>query len=364
MVRVAVAHDYLTQRGGGERVALAIGRTFESSPFYTAVFDAEATYSGFSSLDIRTSALQRVPAFRRDPRRALPLLARAWDSFPAVDADALVVSSSGWAHGLRAAKGTAKLVYCHNPARWLYQQDEYVTRAIEARALKAVRFHLTRWDQRAARTADLYVANSTVVQRRIHDTYGIDARVLYPPVSIDPTGDADPVPGERPGFWLTVSRGRGYKNTQAVIDGVLRTKQGRLLVTGERPPSVPVHERVRWLGIVTEAQLRWLYANARALVSVSNEDFGLTPIEANAFGTPVAVLQAGGFLDSTAPGRSGAWIAAASAEAVQAALESFPHFDAEVVRRHAANFSESRFLAALRNLTSEAVDLHRPKAYE
>ena len=50
-------------------------------------------------------------------------LARAASTFR-VDADVVLVSSSGWAHGFRHTGRT--LVYCYSPARWLYQTDEYL----------------------------------------------------------------------------------------------------------------------------------------------------------------------------------------------------------------------------------------------
>ena len=56
---------------------------------------------------------------------------------------------------------------------------------------------------------------------------------------------------------------------------------------------------------MTDAQLRWLYANCRALVAASHEDFGLTPLEAASFGKPTAALRWGGFLDTIDEGRNG-----------------------------------------------------------
>ena len=116
--RVAIAHDYLTQRGGAERVVLALTRAFPDAPVYTTLFDPASTFPEFSSVDVRTSGLNRVSAFRRDHRLALPVLAMAANSIR-IDADVVIASSSGWAHGFRTSG--AKVVYCYSPARWLYQ---------------------------------------------------------------------------------------------------------------------------------------------------------------------------------------------------------------------------------------------------
>jgi len=352
-MRVALAHDYLTQRGGAERVALEMARAFPGSTLYTSVYNSRATFTGFSQVRIVTSVLQLVGAFRRDPRLTLPMLPAAWERLRVDDVDAVVCSSTGWAHAISTAAGCRKIVYCHNPARWLYQPDEYFKSHAVRTGFEAVRRRLATWDKAHARTASLYVANSSVVARRIRDAYGIEPVVLHPPVAIDVDGPQDAVPGLAPGFWLTVARGRCYKNTPVLEDAVRRLGDAPLAVVGVDETGSQ-EGLVHRLGVVTDAQLRWLYANARALVSISFEDFGLTPIEANAFGTPVAVLRAGGFVDSTVEGRSGSFIDEPTADAVYATLKEFPDFDPAVVRENAERFGVQRFQTELHRLVESA----------
>src|SRR3954464_8624847 len=76
--RVAIAHDYVTQRGGAERVVLTLLRAFPGAPLYTSFFAPESTFPEFADYDVRVSGLNRVGVLRRDPRRALPLLAGAF----------------------------------------------------------------------------------------------------------------------------------------------------------------------------------------------------------------------------------------------------------------------------------------------
>ena len=121
--RIAIAHDYLTQRGGAERVVLSMARAFPESPIYTTLYEPELTYPEFTDLDIRVSRLNAIGVLRRNHRLALPVLSLA-SSMINIDADIVVVSSSGWAHGF-STRGR-KLVYCHSPARWLYQRETYL----------------------------------------------------------------------------------------------------------------------------------------------------------------------------------------------------------------------------------------------
>lgn len=355
-MRLALAHDYLTQRGGAERVALLLTKVFPGAPLYTSVYNAQSTFDGFQDVDVRVSHLQKVRAFRKDPRLALLALPNAWESLQPDVSDVVVASSTGWAHGVNVPDGIRKIVYCHNPARWLYQAEDYLSSRTARRALSLVRPGLMSWDQRAARSADRYLVNSSVVAARVRDAYGIEAEVLHPPVAIDPAGEQEPVEGLEPGFWLTIARGRGYKNTSAVVEGT-RGTGSPLVVAGSSEPF-PDAPHVRAVGVVSDAQLRWLYANARALVSVSREDFGLTPLEANSFGTPSAVLRAGGFLDSTAEGVSGEFIEHATPESVHRTLRAFPDHDRRAVRAHAGNFSLERFARRLRDVVSEVGGAH------
>ena len=177
MTRIAVAHDYLTQRGGAERVSLNLLDVFPGAALYTSLYDAESTYPEFRDADIRTSPLDRVGFFRSHFRAALPFFPWAFDHTP-VDpgTDVIVVSTTGFAHGIRTTG--RKVVYCHSPARFLYLTDEYLGgrwwRKPTGWALMVLRPMLRRWDRRAARSADAYLCNSTLVRDRIKRIYGIE----------------------------------------------------------------------------------------------------------------------------------------------------------------------------------------------
>jgi glycosyltransferase involved in cell wall biosynthesis len=350
--QTVVAHDYFTQRGGAERVALEIARQMGAKEIITSVYDPDRTFPEFADFTITQSASRAVRSMRRDMRRALPLLATAWSRMPPVDAELLVCSSSGWSHGLRSTERTTKVVYCHNPARWLYQRADYVRdQPLPVRAaLSALSPRLRSWDQRAAHTAQLYIANSESVAARIRHVYGIRAEVLHPPLSIDVTGPQVAVPDIPAEYFLAVSRTRGYKGTSLLIDAFARMPNRTLVIVG-LPDSATLPRNVIALGQVSEAQLRWLYANTRALMSMSHEDFGLTPVEANAFGRPALVLRAGGFLDSTLEGVSGMFIDDETVEGVIRGVRGFPsEWDGDLIRASAERFSPASFAQNLRDV--------------
>jgi len=353
--RIAVAADYLTVRGGAERVAVAMLDAFPRARVLTALYEPDATYPEFGTRHIETLWPNRFASLRRDVRRAFPLLASTW-SHTNLDADVTFASSAGWAHGVRSSG--RKIVYCHNPARWLYQKDDYFAGvpATLRHLAASLDLPLRRWDQRAARSADYYLVNSSSVRRRVEQTYGIDAEILHPPVTIDPNGQQDPMVGVEPGFLLTVSRPRGYKNTALLAEAVTRMTRHRLVVVGKLPEGHMVDAgRVLCVSDISDSELRWLYANASALLAASIEDFGLTPIEANSFGTPVVALRSGGYLDSVVEGVNGVFFDRNDVHSIAGAIDELTTaaLDPIAIAEHADNFSLQRFTARLHELAAE-----------
>lgn len=355
--RVAIAHDYLTQRGGAERVVLAILKAFPGATIHTTLYDPEGTFPEFRDADIRVSPLNRVGPLRRNHRAALPFLPFA-SSGLRIDADLVVASSSGWAHGFPTTG--RKLVYCHAPARWLYQSERYLgadpRHSPVGLVLLALRTALRRWDRRAAATGDAYIANSHVVRERIGDAYGIDAQVVAPPFAVDMTGEHVPVAqvADWTGFHLVVSRLMPYKNVDRVIEA-FRGLPERLVVVGSGPLLDELRsgapDNVAVVTGLSDQQMRWVYSHSRALVAASHEDFGLTPLEAGAFGKPTLALRAGGYLDSIAEGVNGAFFEEPTAEAIRAAVETDRgrEWDPAVIRAHVDAFSPERFVERLRS---------------
>jgi glycosyltransferase involved in cell wall biosynthesis len=355
--RVAIAHDYLTQRGGAERVVLAMHRAFPDAPIHTTLYDPQGTYPEFRDAQVITSPINRIAPLRRDHRAALPLLPYAVSRLR-VDADVVIASSSGWAHGVPTSG--RKLVYCHAPARWLYQTDAYLggpaSASARGKALLALSGWLRRWDRRAALSADRYVANSTVVRDRIAAAYGIEADVLPAPYGVDPLGEqaaVEALADWADGYLLLVSRLLPYKNVDVALAAV-RDLPERLVVVGSGPLETRLRAEapanVRIVTGLSDAQLRWTYARAQALVAPSLEDYGLTPIEAAAFGVPTVALRAGGYLDTVDEAVNGHFFESPTAEDLRAALVAARgrSFDSSAVRAHAVRFSEPVFHERLR----------------
>ena len=365
---IAIAHDYLTQRGGAERIVLRLAETFPDAPIHTSLYHPAGTFPEFAGLDIRTTPINMIPFLRNQHRLALPVLAPSFSALR-VDADVLICSSSGWAHGTRTHG--RKVVYCHAPARWLYQADRYLgkdrpdtpRRDVQAISLRAFSRSLRHWDRHAATTAHRYLANSTVVSDAIRFIYGREAEVVPPPPSLGPQGPVRPVEDLEPGYFLCIARLLPYKNVQVVAQAVGAIPNARLVIVGDGPARSQIEDvagpNVRFMGLVNDETLRGLYQNSVALVSASFEDYGLTPLEAASFGRPSVVLRSGGFLDTVVEGKTGVFFDSPVLDDVASAMATVLSrtWHPGELQAHAEKFSAASFQRRIRQVVAEEAAL-------
>ncbi len=357
-VKVVVVHDYLTQRGGAERVVLSILKAFPAAPVHTSLYLPEGTFPEFAKASVRTLGIDRSTTLRNNHRLALPLLAASFGRHH-VDADVVICSSSGWAHGARVSG--RKIVYCYSPAHWLYDGKRYLGQqhGLVSRVVAGIRPSLVRWDQRAAASADRYLTSSVAVQTKIKAVYGIEAEILRPPPSLDPEGPQIPVDGLEPGFLLCVSRLLPYKNVDAVVEAFRRLPAQRLVIVGAGPEGARLQAlagpNVTFLSFVPDEQLRGLYGASTAVMAASYEDYGLTPLEGAAFGKPAVVVRKGGFLETVIDGQTGLFfdepdpglIAQATSEAICTTWSTAD------LKAHALSFGEESFARRLKELVAD-----------
>ncbi len=354
--KVAIAHDYLTQLGGAEKIVLSMSRAFPNAPIYTMLYEPTTTYPEFADCDIRVSGLNRFRLARKFHRAALPIFPFVARSV-FVDADIVLTSTSGWAHGF-TTRGR-KLIYCYSPARWLYLSDKYLgddSNVVKRLGLRLTAPYLKAWDRRMARSADKYLAISTLIKGRIKETYDLDAEVMFAPVAMSQTHTLEPVAEVEPwladGYYLCVSRLLPYKNVDAIIRAFADGDR-RLVVVGRGPEAERLRAmktpNVKMLSDLTDGQMAWLYKNCRALIAASYEDYGLTPIEAGVWGRPTVALRFGGFLDTVDEGVTGVYFDAPEPASIIDGLDRFEatSFDEDKIRRHVEQFTEERFAQKL-----------------
>ena len=211
---VVLAHDYLVQVGGAERVVAEWAAGFRSHTVVTLAYRAEATFDEFRQLDVRATIPRRLAT---QVERMLPMLPSIAARTTVSGGDVALVSSSGWAHRFRFE--IPHVVYVHSPARWLYAADDYRMRLspIRRAGLAMSTPLLRRGDLDAMERAHAIVSNSEVTRDRMRAVYGLDSIVVHPPVepvAIEARRPARELPDE---FVVVVARNRGYKNVTLAV---------------------------------------------------------------------------------------------------------------------------------------------------
>lgn len=348
--RVAVVHDWLTGMRGGEKVLEAILDVLPGAELFTLFHFPGAVSPLIESRTIHTSPLQRIAARVHDYRTLLPLYPRAARSWDFREFDLLVSSSHCVAKGI-AAMGKPHLCYCHTPMRYVWDRfDDYFPRSrpILRAAVSAVAPRLRRWDVRTSAEVTKFVANSTFVRDRIARYYNREAEVIHP--FVDDAFLSAPLNEERDDYHLVVSALVPYKRVELAIAAAEQTSR-RLVVIG----GGPLYDRllrhaapnVQLLGNVSRETIIDRLSRARSLILPGVEDFGITPLEAMALGTPVVALGAGGVLDSVVENSTGIFFDRPDVEALRGALDAVEQraWDREAIRRRAEEFSRQRFIA-------------------
>lgn len=346
--RIVLAHDYLIQMGGAERVVATMHRRFASSLLYTSACDEEQLLPVFDRSRIRTTFAQRLPGIRRHFKRYFPIYPLAFRSFSPVKARAVWVSASTFAKCLPIQSGTS-FCYCYTPTRFLWNVREYVDSevgSVGARLLvKSLIPFLRRVDLRAARRMNWLIAISREVQERIQRFYGRDAEIIYPPVDVD----RFTVSERSDDYYLVVSRLVAYKGIDRAIAATGKLGR-RLLVIGDGTDRERLkglaHKGVTFLGRRSDMEVRDHLMRCRALIFPGHEDFGITPVEAQACGRPVIALARGGALETVIDGETGVLVSEVSADGFAAGILKSEQivWDPQRIRRNAELFSEERFL--------------------
>src|SRR5262249_47177952 len=134
--------------------------------------------------------------------------------------------------------------------------------------------------------------------RAIQRYYKRDSDIIFAPVLGAPE-DYQPVPKEN--FFLLVSRLEPWKRLESTMDAFRKLNE-RLIIIGDGPHRETLQRRaaknIKSVGRVTAAELSAYYARARALIQPTAIEYGLTPIEANAHGTPAICLGVDGALET------------------------------------------------------------------
>ena len=308
---------------------------------------------------IHTSFIQRLPFARRKFRGYLPFMPLAIEQFDLAPHDVVISSNHAVAKGVITRADQLHISYVHTPIRYAWDlKDQYLREAgltwgLRSIMVRMMMHYIRRWDLAAANRVDTFVANSRYVARRIQKTYRREAQVLYPPVDID----AYPYCEQKEDFYVTASRLVPYKKVDLIVEAF--TKNGLpLMVIGDGPDMKKISKlagpNVKMLGYQPQAEMTRLMQQAKAFVFAADEDFGITPVEAQACGTPVIAYGRGGVTETVIDGETGIFFDQQTVESLNEAVNRFEEiessFEPELIRKQAEQFGIERFRRELLEL--------------
>ncbi|HXD30879.1 MAG TPA: glycosyltransferase [Pyrinomonadaceae bacterium] len=348
MSKIALVHDYFIQMGGAERVAMAMHDSFPTAPIFTTVALQHRLPKEMRAADIRTSMMQRLPKIEQRFRQYFMLYPLAIERFDLTAYDLIFSSSSGYAKGVRRRKDAIHVCYCHTPMRWVWRYEDYVARerfnGITRSALPLFMWGLRKWDLRAARRPDFYIANSQTVASRIREVYGRDAAVIPPPIDVERFQVSDEVDD----YYLILSRLVSYKRIDLAIEACKRLDR-RLVIIGDGPDRARLQKmagpRTEFLGRQSDQQVNRYASRCQALLFPGEEDFGMVPLEVNASGRPVIAFRAGGAIETVIDGVTGVFFEKPRVDSLISAIEDFESrtWRSAVLREHAEKFDNKVF---------------------
>lgn len=373
--RVAIVHEWLVNYAGSERVVEQLLQVFEDAELFAVVdfLSDEERRQFLGGRRAHTTFIQRLPKARTSFRNYLPLMPLAVEQHDLSGFDIVISSSHAVAKGVITGPDQLHVSYVHSPIRYAwdlqhqYLQESNLTHGARSWVAKAILHYMRLWDERTAHGVDQFVANSAFIARRIDKVYRRTARVIHPPVDTDSFALQE----QKQPFFLTASRMVPYKRVPLIVEAFAAMPEHKLVVIGDGPELARVKAlatpNVELLGYQSSEVLRRYMRDARAFVFAAEEDFGITPVEAQACGTPVIAYGRGGALESIrglahdAP--TGLFFDQQSARAIADAVRLFEREHARITpracRENAERFSNARFRRELRELIEGAWEAHQ-----
>lgn len=359
-LRVAIVHYWFVGRAGGERVVEALGDIFPQADLFSLIVDPAVLSPKLRDRRLTTSFLQRIPGIRKFHRHTLMLQPLALEQFDMSGYDLVLSSESGPAKGVITSPGTLHVCYCHSPMRYLW--DLYPAYVAEMSGLSRIIFSLVahrmrQWDFASSSRVDKFVCNSDYVASRIRKIYRRDATVIHPPVEV---ADAS-ISKDNEDYYLILGRLVGYKRVDLAIKAC-NSLERPLKIIGTGPEYARLHRmagpRIEFLGAVSDSEKKQVLSRCRALIFPGEEDFGIVPVEAQAYGRPVIAFGSGGVLETvvpltgnspegSAPATGVFFLEQSAGSLIEAILrmEAMPSmFCPEAIRRHALQFDTLHFL--------------------
>lgn len=366
-LRVAIVHEWFVDYSGSEKVVEQILNIYPDADLFAVIdFLPVSLRSFIRNKKVKTTFIQKMPFAKSKYRFYFPLMPFAIEQLDLSDYQLIISSSHAVAKGVLAHSEQLHICYCHSPVRYAwdlyfqYMKETNLRLSTPKGLLAKISLHYLRlWDLASANKVDYFVSNSDFVGRRIRRVYHRFSTTIYPPVDVKkflPKFD-------KKDYYLTASRFVPYKRIDLIVDAFSRLHDKKLVVIGDGPEYKNItskkYDNIEFLGYQEQSSLIEYMQNAKAFIFAAVEDFGITPVEAMACGTPVIAYKAGGAKETIIHKKTGIYFEEQTVESLIGALHEFenflPGFDYMAIRNHAESFSHENFVINFEAFVNKAV---------
>ena len=356
--KTAIIHDWVCNYGGADRVLEELLKIMPDSPVYIGCYMNSQLSPMLLEADLRPSSLQKKQNQKKDNhQKLLPFMPTAFEEFDLNEYDIVVSDSSCCAKGVITNPDTLHICYCHTPMRYAYEFYYEYTQNMNPIKKKIVKYfmnYLRLWDVLSSNRVDYFVANSKNVANRIRKHYDRESEVIYPPVDVSYFQPQD-VEGE---FYLCVSRIIKHKRIDLLVEAFNNLNR-ELYIIGEGEEQKKLqqksHKNIHFLGRQPDQIVREYYSRCKAFIFPTDEDFGMTPVEAQACGSPVIAFSKGGALETVIEGVTGIFFDSQTPDSLFEAVFRLDNvkIDKESCRKNAERFSAELYGIKMRDFIEQ-----------
>jgi glycosyltransferase involved in cell wall biosynthesis len=358
-VRIAIVHDALCIPGGAERLVLWMAKAFPCVPIYTSVYLPDGTFPEYRQLDVRTLPFARFIRSEKQFKLLFPLWLYLIQRLDFSDYDVVLSSSTYLAKFITPAQGVKHACYLYAPFRLLWKPGSYSAESLPtpkaaSGLVKWIVPLLRRWDLRRTSAIPQLATSCRNMADEIQKVYGRASTILYPPVELP----AEVPDREGTDYYLSVSRLISHKRVDLAVKACVQTGR-KLVIVGDGPERAKLEqmagEGISFAGRVSDEQLRDLYRGAKGLIFPSYEDYGIVPLEAQAWGVPVIAYGKGGSLETVQEGVSGIFFDRQEVDSLVDALNRFEaaSFDPRQIRSWVSRFDVDSFVRGLQEFVAD-----------
>lgn len=353
MKKIAIIHDFLNQYGGAEGTLKVLLEMYPQAEVYTLLHNPKTLGDHFQEVEIKSSFLSRLPFFLKNrPKYLLPLYPHAVENLDLNQYDLIIGSCNPWVKGLILKPEVPFICYMHAGEMryawdWYFEYlEENKLKGLKKLVVKKMLHKIRMWDRLAAERPTELVANSDISRKRTLKYYGRDSKVVYPPVEVKKFN----IKREHQAYFLMVGRISPYKNFDKIVEVFKELPyQLKIIGGGEQLKYLEAiaSPNVEVLGPKYGQELIDYYENCQAFIFASNDEFGITAVEAMACGKPVVALRQGGVKETVVEGETGEFFDDLDSmlikQAINRVLINYELYDAFQISKHAEQFSKDSF---------------------